>query len=119
MQLIYNCTLPMPPSVNGLYGGGSKQQRFKSKAYKEWLSKAPRLEPLLLSLVTIDYHFYFGSNRKADCQNYIKAITDYLVAQGVIQDDCWQIIKGETLKPMGIDKSWPRVEIFIFKGANE
>lgn len=112
---VYKCVLPMPPSVNALYGGGSKQQRFKSKAYKQWLLIVPCLKPINLSGVYIDYQFYFGSNRKADCQNYIKAVTDYLVAQGVIEDDCWQCVNGETLTPMGIDKTRPRVEITIYQ----
>lgn len=115
MEVVYQCTLPMPPSVNSLYGGGSKQQRFKSKAYKAWLLKAPKLKYQMLSGVAIEYRFYFGSNRKCDCQNYIKAATDYLVAQGVVQDDAWQFIAQETLIPMGVDKLNPRIEIAIYK----
>ena len=107
----YHFTLPMPPSVNSLYGGGSKQQRFKSAAYKAWLKNCPPMRSLNLQRVKIYYGFYFKTHARADCCNFEKAITDYLVAQNVIVDDSWQHIAEMTLTPMGVDKNNARVEI--------
>lgn len=107
-------SLPFPPSVNGLFNGGSNQQRFKSKKYKDWLLSCPRLPALHLDRVAITYRFFFPDNRVRDCQNFIKATTDYLVNSGLIVDDCWQCITGgEVLIPVGIDKQNPRVEVDI------
>lgn len=36
--------LPFPPTVNSLFGGGSKQKRFPSKKYKAWKAACPQLE---------------------------------------------------------------------------
>lgn len=110
----YGLILPIPPSVNALYGGGSKQKRFKSKAYKEWEAKCPKDIPRLnLSGVQIEYTFFFKDNRARDCQNYIKAATDFLVNSKIIRDDCWQHVSKEVLWCGGIDKINPRIEIII------
>ena len=106
-------TLPFPPSINGLYGGGSGQRRFPSKQYKAWLAKCPRLEPHKFGSIDIEYHFYFPDNRNRDSENYIKAIGDYLVNEGVLLDDNWRVVKKMTLIPMGIDKKNSRVEIVL------
>ena len=106
-------TLPLPPSVNSLYEGGSKQKRFPSKRYKTWLAVCPRLPMHNLANVKLRYDFYMPDNRARDCANLEKAITDFLVKQGVIIDDSWQYILEMTLRAMGIDKKNPRVEITI------
>ncbi len=106
--------LPFPPSVNGLYGGGSGQKRFPSKRYKEWLSKCPELPQLLLSQkITIRYTFAWPDKRLRDGQNFMKAVTDYLVNDGVVHDDNYNIITSETWNHVGVDKLNPRVEIEI------
>ncbi len=107
-------TLPFPPSTNSLFGGGSNQQRFKSKGYKEWLAKCPRLRPeAICEPVYVAYVFYSKDNRARDCSNYLKAPEDYLVSQGVIQDDNWRIVSRISAEYAGIDKLNPRVEITI------
>lgn len=106
-------TLPFPPSVNALFGGGSKQKRFPSKAYKQWWKDCPQLEPLGLMFVEIEYQFWFPDKRTRDSQNYIKAVTDYLVKQNFIVSDAWEFINFEGLRPMGVDKVNPRVDVFI------
>lgn len=106
-------TLPFPPSVNALYGGGSNQRRFPSKKYKAWLASCPELESAKLKSVTIEYNFYFPDNRNRDSENYIKALGDYLVNEGVLEDDNWRVVQKMTLNPMGIDRKNARVEIII------
>lgn len=106
-------TLPFPPSVNGLFGGGSKQKRFPSKAYKKWLSECPELPKTNYKLVRLHYKYYFPDNRERDTENYIKAVSDFLVKQNVIENDSWKHIIDNRQTPMGIDKNNPRVEIDI------
>ena len=106
-------TLPFPPSVNSLYGGGSAQKRFPSKKYKEWLLLCPKLTAHGQNSVHLTYKYYFKDNRDRDCENFCKAVSDYLVKQKVIEDDNWKVVKSLTLIPMGIDRLNPRVEIEI------
>ena len=109
-----NITLPFPVSVNQLYNGGSKQQRFPSKKYKEWLRLCPRLNPYKFDSVKIHYCYYFPEARSRDTENYIKCVSDYLVKESVLIDDNYNVIKEMTITPMGIDREKPRVEIFIY-----
>ena len=106
--------LPFPPSVNGLFGGGSGQKRFKSKKYKQWLAS---LSPIAVDEITgpchIHYTLYFPDNRVRDGQSYLKATTDYLVSQKVIADDNWKVVASESWSHGFVDKENPRVEVSI------
>lgn len=111
--------LPLPPSVNGLYGGGSGQRRFKSAKYNKWIVDClfllTRDDYLLLDRVELTYTYYFPDKRSRDCENYVKAVSDFLVNQQVIKDDdCFHVPKL-TIIFGGIDKGNPRVEIQIQK----
>jgi Holliday junction resolvase RusA-like endonuclease len=106
--------LPFPPTVNGLYGGGSGQKRFPSAAYKKWLMRCHALTPVGISQpVMISYTFAWPDRRVRDGQNYMKAALDYLVNQGVLADDNYNIVISETWKHIGVDKKNPRVEIEV------
>jgi Holliday junction resolvase RusA-like endonuclease len=115
-------SLPLPPSVNALYGNRTGQQRFKSKKYKAWLAECEL--PLRGGGVTpqggvveLTYTYYFPDKRSRDCENYVKAVSDFLVAQQIIQDDdCFHVPKL-TIIFGGIDKN-SRVEIEIEKASN-
>lgn len=107
--------LPFPVSINSLYGGGSGQRRFPSKRYKLWLASCPRLEPLQLNNIRLDYLYYFPDYRERDCENYVKCVSDYLVNQNVIKNDDWRSIYEMRLIPIGIDRKKARVEIDIYK----
>lgn len=112
-MMLERITLPFPPSVNSLYNGGSKQKRFPSKQYKAWLKSCPPLCGHAHDGVILVYRYFFPDNRARDSENYVKAVSDYLVKSGVIRDDCWQCIKEMRLIPCGVDKYQPRVEIEI------
>jgi|SRR5580704_5963309 Holliday junction resolvase RusA-like endonuclease len=112
-------TLPFPPSVNAMFGGGSAQRRFKSKSYKEWLLKCPSLKAFKINYpVILDYTFFWPDKRIRDVGNYSKGVTDFLVSQEVILDDNWHIVVCETLRSGGIDKENPRVEVVIHAAEN-
>lgn len=106
-------TLPFPPSVNSMYGGGSKQKRFPSKKYKAWLASCPELPKMQFSGIKLTYRFYFPDNRERDTENGVKAVSDFLVKQGFLVNDSWKEIKLMVLEPMGIDRKNPRVEIIV------
>ncbi|MCF0055544.1 RusA family crossover junction endodeoxyribonuclease [Dyadobacter sp. CY356] len=63
--------------------------------------------------VHIHYTFAWPCKRKRDGQSYFKATTDYLVSQGVILDDNYEIVDSESWDHVGVDKTNPRVEIRI------
>lgn len=90
--------LPFPPSVNSLYAG--RGRRFKSKRYKNWIIKArgelwsQPFKPITEKKpLQITYTFGRPDKRVRDCANFIKAVDDFLVSEGVIPDDQW-IHKG-------------------------
>ncbi len=116
-MLLFSCTLPLPPSVNSLFGGGSGQKRFPSKKYKEWLKMCEYVhtDSLNAECVSMRYTFFWPDNRARDLSNYIKAAEDFIVKRGVIKDDCWQVVSRIDLISGGIDKARPRVEIEVFK----
>ena len=64
----------------------------------------------------IQMDFYFPDNKRTDLDNKSSSVLDMLVKQGIIEDDRWQITGSIFLRPAGIDKSNPRVEIFIKTG---
>ena len=80
----------LPPSVNSMFAnrpGG----RFKTKAYKDWLTLAGHeLNRQKPGRVAGPYAvtFTFGRvNKRADLDNIIKASADLLVSHGVVDDD--------------------------------
>ncbi len=111
MKIIF----PIPPSVNSMYGGGSKQKRFPSNRYKAWIKKTENMgyPTPCFSSVYITYYLYFPDNKVRDCKNFLKAIDDWLVHNKIIRDDSWQVMKGERILPQGIDRENPRIEIEI------
>ena len=111
--IMHKIELPFPPSVNSLFGGGSKQKRFKSKKYVAWIKSCPAIPAAKHSNIGLCYNFYMPDNRARDLDNHIKPLNDYLVANEFIIDDSWQHLNQLLVKHSGIDKSNPRVEITI------
>lgn len=113
-MIIYQCRLPFPPSVNGLYGGGSGQQRFMTKKYKAWVAACPLLDTKAIKdPVSIEYVFTWPCKRLRDGGNYLKAPLDYLVKQAVILDDNYTIVVSESWRHIGVKKECPGVEVII------
>lgn len=55
--------------------------------------------------------FWLPDNRRTDLNNKAASIFDMMVDNGIMEDDCWQIVGEERYIPMGVDKDNPRVEI--------
>lgn len=84
---------PRPPSVNSLYPTNWKTKtRFKSKKYTEWLShvqgivclRSGQIEGPVRVTYTVEP---FPDKRRRDLENLVKALSDALVANGIIEDD--------------------------------
>jgi len=91
--------LPFPPSVNCLYAG--KKRRYKSDRYKAWIEEAAlcinAAQPIE-GRVDLLYMYDHPDNRERDVENYIKAVTDLLVSQGVLHNDNRPFIRGITAR---------------------
>lgn len=108
--------LQFPPSSNNAYPTvrrGSKLIRIKSKRMINWLKSAPPLDEVVSGPCIIKYKMYFPDKRIRDGQSYMKAPLDYIVSQGVIEDDNTRIVKAESWVDCGVDKAMPRVEVEI------
>lgn len=84
--------LPYPPSVNALYAnGGNKRGRHKTPAYKDWEQAAGLCvkdhHRLGLGSYSISIALRRPDKRRRDLANVEKAVSDLLVAHGVIKDD--------------------------------
>jgi len=104
---------PFPPSVNSLYEGGSKQKRFNSERYKKWLKCAPELPDYNFKHVEITYYLYFPDKRRRDSKNFLKAIDDWMVKQGLIEDDDFNCLTHETIVPMGVHPNGAGIRVVI------
>lgn len=94
--------LPFPPSVNAAYAnGGNKRGRHKTAAYKAWEQLAglgikdshrQSLGPYSIAIALRP-----PNKRARDIDNFVKCVSDLLVAHGVVKDDqycrrlsmCW------------------------------
>jgi Holliday junction resolvase RusA-like endonuclease len=86
--------LPVPPSTNNLFRNGSHGGRYKTRAYKAWLTEAcweiklqrpPTLHPPLRTCLRVLIEAPLGPNR--DIDNGLKAVLDVLTTMGVYADD--------------------------------
>jgi len=92
--------VPLPPSVNGMYVNVPGRGRVPSKAYTTWkraavpvLKRMPRPEsfPVEVRYVILPGN---GWRWSADVGNREKALTDAVVAAGVLPDDNTKYVGG-------------------------
>lgn len=93
--------MPTPPSTNMLYKGMKK--RNKAKPYLKWIARAtealyqqrplPRFNGQVRIKMTLG-----GLRANADVTNYIKAVEDRLVKNGIIVDDSKKWVKGVAIE---------------------
>jgi len=106
--------LPFCPSLNMAYPTTKTGRRVKSKRFKDWLKECPDLSGSpSFKKCTVSYLFFFPDDRVRDGQSYMKLPLDYLVDQGILEDDNRRIVKGEQWFDGGIDRKNPRIEITI------
>ncbi len=102
--LIY---LPFPPSVNEMFANNNRAGRGRIlstfyRAWKEeagWMLKAQKIKPYIgrfrLGIQLDDSH-------RGDCDNRVKAVSDLLVSNGIVQGDQKKYMKG-------VSVDWERV----------
>jgi Holliday junction resolvase RusA-like endonuclease len=116
-------TLPMPPSVNGLWANGKHGKRYRTQNYDSWIYEAGaeimRQRPSKLTgPVTLFYEVQEpAGKRKFDLGNREKALTDLLVSHGIIQADDNTIVREIKLK-WAPDVSGVRVTVSEFFTAS-
>lgn len=115
---ISQIVLPFCPSSNMAYPtislGGKKTKRVKSKRMRVWEASCPIIDWVHIhKKCTISYKIFFPNDAIRDGQSYMKAPLDYIVSQGIIEDDNRRIVKGEQWVDGGIDRENPRIEITI------
>ena len=89
---------------------------FPSKKYKEWHDDASRqlmqYKKEYFDDCSINLFFHMPDNRKADITNKAESVMDMLVDNGILKDDCWQVV-NELYMYAELDRINPRVEINI------
>jgi Holliday junction resolvase RusA-like endonuclease len=96
--------LPIPPSTNNLTATivrGKHSRRVKTQEYRDWLQEAgltlklqgvkPVPSPVRIGVSIIPGA---GMNRQRDCDNFLKAICDFLVTAGIIEGDNLRHVVG-------------------------
>ncbi len=86
--------LPFPPSTNNLFSNGGKGHgRYRTPQYKAWEHLASLYikdsHRLNLEAYTIAIALNPPDKRARDLDNFVKAISDLLVAHGVVKDDSY------------------------------
>ena len=85
--------LPYPPSVNSAYAnGGNKRGRHKTAAYRSWeVLAGASVKDSHRAGYTVPCRLSIGAarpdKRRRDISNIIKVTEDFLVANGVVEDD--------------------------------
>lgn len=90
--------MPFPPSVNAMFNQIPGQQRFPTKAYKEWqqatewtlLSKRPHRVPGQVHML---FELEEKDKRRRDLSNHIKAAEDMLVKHNIIDGDHSAVVR--------------------------
>lgn len=90
---MFECLLPIPPSVNHAYQF-TRNGNYKSSAYKRWWVEAQTAFNIqheeintMTGRLSVEYLISFGDKRKRDIDNYLKATTDFLEAMEVFEND--------------------------------
>lgn len=87
-------TLPLPPSANALFVNAPGRGRFKSAAYKSWLTEAGWCVQTPTRYATVrrvagpyTLTITVPATMRGDIDNRVKAISDLLVKHGITDDD--------------------------------
>lgn len=101
-------TLPMPPSVNGMYINVGGKGRAKATAYKTWLIEAGwdlnRQKVRPVKGAPVEILIELDNRRRGDADNRCKPVLDLLVAHKIIPGDSKKYVRAVTAKWVsGID----------------
>lgn len=69
----------------------------------------------------VTYSFYVPDNRRRDEINMLqncKPVVDGVVDSGMLEDDCWQMLRLFEPPMIAIDKANPRIEVCFFEATS-
>lgn len=107
-------TLPFPPSVNGMFPG--MKRRRLSPRYRTWRKQAglklmaQRARPVH-GTVVVAVVMKAPDKRERDADNYLKAIQDLLVSNGIIAGDSKSVVRRVSAE--WTEAGTPRAEVTI------
>lgn len=107
-------TLPFPPSVNNLFAG--LRRRRISARYRTWRKEAglellaQRARPVH-GKVVVTVLMKAPDRRERDADNYLKAIQDLLVSNGIIASDSKSTVRRVSAE--WTEAGTPRAEVTI------
>lgn len=111
-------SLPMPPSVNGLYANSKHGGRHKTREYRNWIKNAGWEIKLQKPISILGKYKFFLTLPKmpknADPDNRLKASLDLLVSLKLVQDDSSQYCVGSTV---AIDEELPGYAVISVEGV--
>lgn len=90
--VMFEASLPVPPTANNLFPTSKSGHRFTSSEYRAWKELAAAefkgCFQQLNGRLQAEYHYVFKDFKRRDLANFEKAVTDFLVTKGVFEDDC-------------------------------
>lgn len=101
--IIFQVSLPMPPSANNAFLNVPGRGRVRSNAYRKWAEEAgwmvkARRNGCYEGPVSLLIEICPKTKRIQDIDNKIKPLADLLVACGVIPDDNNRHVKAITIR---------------------
>lgn len=121
-QTLLTFTLPLPISVNSMYGKAKNGRRFLVAQAKRFKDDSIMIARSAANVAEWRYRegqrlyivctYFFKDNRVADLDNLLKLSLDAL-KEALHFDDCWQIASDVRARAGGIDKRYPRCEVAI------
>lgn len=97
-MILFQCSVPMPPSANNVFLNVAGRGRVRSKAYRAWAEEAgwmvkSRMNGMVTDPISVRIELCPKNRRAYDIDNRIKPSLDLLVACGVIPDDSNKYIR--------------------------
>lgn len=95
-MIVYD--LPLPPSTNNLFSTGLGRKRYVSAKYNTWRKDADRflMAQGRLEVISgpVQVRITIRDDVHRDLDNCCKAILDFLVSHGIIEDDRREIVRS-------------------------
>lgn len=120
MKLVIPGNVPSQKNGKRIVSHGGRTRVISSQNVLDWKDVAiAELKRQFAGYQVSDYPidvnlvFYFDNLRRHDLDNAAAGVMDALSAAGVIEDDSVKFVECLVLQYGGIDKTNPRVEIFL------
>ena len=108
-----------PSKKNGriLTGKSGRLLSIPSKTYKTWQTEAlrqlKRYQPISVYPCALTIVLWGATKRRYDIDNRATSVLDVLQDAGILEDDDWAHVQTLTIQHGGLDKTRPRVDIWV------